>query len=350
MLGNDLAYLSSLLSVALMAKNGTTFFIEAGAPYPEELIKAVKQIGLKAAVTCSTFDKGYIKPQDTKSVLRKVERTLRMAKGRVKPWCSIREIMMSSRDLLDGVKDLCIKYKAGLTYHLGEYQGEVDYSISTYGLRPLEFFDKIGLTVITPSVIAHGVFFSGTEVEILRKRQIGVCWCPTVDSILMAPHWLSFGHHGKDLVWGLGTDGAAFTTLDLLHEAKVARAVGKSLSIALTYNKTYPNSEILIKALTGFHGRIVGEKTGIIKEGFKADLITISLDNLSLMPVHDPLELIVSFAEGSHVCDVLVDGEFVVKDGKLTKVSEEELMKKIWRVLPKIRDLVSDLKSKLGRE
>ncbi|WP_243674555.1 hypothetical protein [Vulcanisaeta distributa] len=45
MLTDDLARLSSLVSVAAMAKNGVTYFIEAGAPRPRELIKAINEVG-----------------------------------------------------------------------------------------------------------------------------------------------------------------------------------------------------------------------------------------------------------------------------------------------------------------
>ena len=55
-LDRGLAYLSSIASLALMVKGGTTFFVEAGAPYPEELVRAAGEIGAKGVVTYSSFD------------------------------------------------------------------------------------------------------------------------------------------------------------------------------------------------------------------------------------------------------------------------------------------------------
>lgn len=348
-LGRDLAYLSSLLSLYLMVRSGVTFFIEAGAPYPRELVRAVREVGLKAAVTPSTFDEGCEGALDCKKALERAEETLRMAGGRVRPWCSIREIMMASRDLLEGIRDLCERYGAGLTYHLGEYQGEVDYALSKYGRRPLQVMEKLGLTRIKPSVVAHGVFFSGEEVRILEERGIGVCWCPTVDSILMAPHWLSLQQCGGRVVFGIGSDGGAFTTLDLLHEVKVARSVGKALSVSLTYSKAYPDSRTLLKALTGFQGKMIGERTGALKEGFQADMITIRIDRPWLKPVRDPVETIVCFAEAHDVNDVIVDGEFIMRDGKLTRIREEEIMQRLEREEDRIRRIVEEIRERLGR-
>ncbi len=347
MLGSELAYLSSLFSVASMAKYGTTYFIEACAPYPEELIKAINEVGIKGVVTYATYDIYKDEYIDYREVLRRTEELLKSGGGgKVRVWCSIREVMMASEELLEGVRELCRKYGAGLTYHLGEYQGEVDYTLSKYGLRPLEVMDRFGLTDIKPAVIAHGVYFSEPEVEILKKKGICVCWCPTVDSVLMGPHWLGLRYSGK-LMFCLGSDGGAFSTLDLLHEVKVARAVSKSTSVALTYDKVGLDSRTLLKALTGWGGRVVGEKVGAIKEGYSADLTVIDLRSFNALPTYDPVESIVTFAEGSNVSDVIVDGEFVVREGRLVRVNEEEIKEKVLDALPKLEELISELRKNL---
>ena len=225
-LSKEQAYLSSLSSILQMIRYGTTYFIEAGAPYPEELVKAMRETGIKGVVTLSSFNIYKDQVLDPRRIVGETEDLIKKyhgLDGRIYVWASIREIMMATQDLIEELRDLARKYGTGITYHLGEYQGEVDYSLVKYGMRPLEYYDKIGLTTIKPTVIAHGVFFSDREVDIVRSRGLTVAWCPTVDSIYMAPHWIAFKHLGKT-PFILCSDGGAFSNLDLLYEVKIARA------------------------------------------------------------------------------------------------------------------------------
>ena len=335
LLTDELAYLSSLLSVVGMAKSGITTFIEAGAPKPLELIRAINEVGIRGIVTPSTFDLGEDKVLNTKEVIRKVEDLLPYVNDRVRVWCSIRQIMMASQDLLLGIRDFCLRHGLGITYHMGEYQGEVDYSFMKYGKRPLEVFDELGLTSIKPTVIAHGVYLSIRERSIIKERGLGIAWCPTVDSIYMGPHWLPLF---SDYMFGIGSDGGGFTNLDLFHEARVARAVGKALTISINYDKSSFDTITLMRALTGWGGRLINDHVGIIRPGYRADLITLRLDDPRILPIHDPVETVLTALSGRDVNDVLVNGEFIVNNSSLVKVDEVELINKIYDVTPTITD------------
>jgi len=335
LLTDDLAYLSSLVSVVGMVKNGITTFIEAGAPKPLELIRAVNEVGIRGIITPSTFDIGENKLLDTKEVIRRVEDLLPHVNDRVRVWCSIRQIMIASLELLMGVRDFCLRHGLGITYHMGEYQGEIDYSFMKYGKRPLEVFDELGLTGIKPTVIAHGVYLSIKERGIIKERGLGIAWCPTVDSIYMGPHWLPlFG----DYMFGIGSDGGGFTDLDLFHEARVTRAVGKALTIGINYDKSSFNTITLMRALTGWGGRLINDNVGVIRPGYRADLVTLRLDDPRILPIYDPVETVITALSGRDVNDVLVNGEFIVNNSNLVKVDEVELINKIYDVTPTITD------------
>ncbi len=343
-LSRELAYISSLLSVASMARYGTIYFIEAGAPYPDDLIKAINDVGIRGVVTYATYDRYKDEVYDYREILHRVDDMVRsyMNMDRVRVWGSIREIMMVSRELLEGVRDICKKYGIGLTMHLDEYQGEVDYALSVYGVRPLEVLDRMGLTDIKPFVISHGVYMNDDEIDIVRSKNLYICWCPTVDSILMGPHWL--GIRGRDIYFGVGSDGGAFTSLDLLHEVKIARALSKALRVSLTYDKIGLDSKKLLRALTGYTEYIFGDKVGRIDKGYKADFVSINLRRLSTIPFYNPIESIVTFSEGIDIHDVIVNGEFIVKEGKLTKISEEKIIEKILTILPELTNILNEMK------
>ena len=342
MLSREEAYLSSLSSILQMIRYGVTFFIEACAPYPEELVKAIKETGVKGVVTLASYDIYKEETIDYREIVRRTEDLIRKYHrpgDNVYVWVSIREIMMSTPELLEALRDLALKYKTGITYHLGEYQGEVDYSLLKYGRRPLEYFEEIGLTMIKPTVIAHGVFFSDHEIEIVRSRGLVIAWCPTIDSIYMAPHWLAYKYPRYEN-YVLCSDGGGFSKLDLLHEAKIAKTISKTINTTLVYDKTSLDSYSLLKALTNW-------KTIISVKELPADLVVIDLEKPLPQPIHSPVEAIIDFVEGENVNDVLVNGKFLLRNKQYTKIDIEKINTKIRNIIPELEEKIRELKRKL---
>lgn len=184
-MGEDLARLSSKASIINMLKNGVTYFVEAGAPYPEILAEEVLASGIKGVVTYAMYDIAEERVAEPREVLKRVEKLYREYSDRganLRVWVSLRQVMMVSEELMNDVIEFGSKHGLGLTLHLGEYQGEVDYTLAKYGLRPLEYVVKQGIERVNPVIIAHGVYFSPREVRILRDYGFGLCWCPSVDS------------------------------------------------------------------------------------------------------------------------------------------------------------------------
>ncbi|MEO3993788.1 MAG: amidohydrolase family protein [Desulfurococcaceae archaeon TW002] len=352
-MGEDLARLSSKASIINMLKNGITYFVEAGAPYPEILAEEVLASGIKGVVTYATYDIAEEKIAEPEEVLKKVERLYDTYGGRktnLRVWASLRQVMMVSEELMEGVIKLSKEYGLGLTLHLGEYQGEVDYTLAKYGLRPLEYLIKCGIRGIKPVVIAHGVYFSPMEVRILKEYELGLCWCPSVDSWLMGIHWVGLTNV-EDLKLGIGSDGGAWGRIDLLHEAKIAKALSKAVSTSITYFKAGLDSNTLLKMLTGSMGSLVGEKIGRLKKGYAADITILNMKNVKNLPIHDPVNTIINYLEGDNVTDVIVDGRLIVENGRVKTLNEEKVLEELLdreeEIKGKFVKLAKQLKMKL---
>ena len=52
----------------------------------------------------------------------------------------------------------------------------------------------------------------------------------------------------------------------------------------------------------------------------------LDLNKSHLNPVHDPVSLVVYAARGSDVSDVMVNGEWLVRHGRLVRWDEEEVI------------------------
>lgn len=330
-MGEDLARLSSKASIVNMLKNGITYFIEAGAPYPEILAEEVLASGIRGVITYATYDIAEERVAEPREVLERVERLYREYdnhKANLRVWASLRQVMMVSEELMSGVLEFSRRHGLGLTLHLGEYQGEVDYTLAKYGLRPLEYLVKREIEGIRPIVVAHGVYFSPKEARILKDRGFGLCWCPSVDSWLMGIHWVGLTDV-EGLKLGIGSDGGAWGRIDLLHEAKIAKALSKAASASITYFKAGLDSNTLLRMLTGSTGSLVGEKIGRLEKGYAADIVVLNTKDVKNLPVHNPIDTIVNYLEGENVTDVIVNGKLVVEDKKVKTLDEEKVLKEL---------------------
>ncbi|MEO2241433.1 MAG: amidohydrolase family protein, partial [Euryarchaeota archaeon] len=68
------------------------------------------------------------------------------------------------------------------------------------------------------------------------------------------------------------------------------------------------------------------EKIGRIEEGYAADLVVLDGSSPRMNPCHSPTSNVVYSATGADVKHVLVGGEPVVRDGRVTTVDEEEVL------------------------
>ena len=77
------------------------------------------------------------------------------------------------------------------------------------------------------------------------------------------------------------------------------------------------------KAIPAWRGKI-----GSIRTGYRADLVILK-PHLRLRPLNDVIHQLVYCEGGESVDTVLVDGEIVVRDGRLTPVDEDALIKAV---------------------
>ncbi len=119
----------------------------------------------------------------------------------------------------------------------------------------------------------------------------------------------------------IGTDGAASNNnLDMLEEMKFAALLQK-----FYYgNPTLMKAEEVFEAATTNAARAFGLKSGIIAEGYLADLVVINLSHPYMQPSHNIVADLVYSASSGCVDTVIVDGKIVVENGAFMGDREEE--------------------------
>ncbi|MBI4849188.1 MAG: amidohydrolase family protein [Nitrospirae bacterium] len=218
------------------------------------------------------------------------------------------------------------KYNVPVHTHLAETQFEVAECLNRYGKTPVEYFESIGLLTERLSA-AHCVWLTDNEIELLAKRRVGVSHC--IESNLKLAS--GFAPVAKMLKAGvkvsLGTDGAASNNdLSILGEMSTAAKVHKAFSgdPAAVDSKT----TLLMATRNGAEIMGLGDKAGSIKAGKKADLVIANLSQPHLTPIYDIYSHMTYCLRPSDIETVMVNGKFVVENGKLTTMDEQEILDK----------------------
>ena len=122
---------------------------------------------------------------------------------------------------------------------------------------------------------------------------------------------------------GLGTDGASSNNnLDMLEE----------INLATLLHKVHNLDPLAVPAFKGvqmgteYGAKAVGLKdVGLIKEGYKADVVLFDLNEPQCYPRHDLISLLAYSMNSSMVNTVLVDGKVVVENKQFTTIDEEKI-------------------------
>lgn len=316
--GDDI-YWGTLLAICEMLKSGTTTFTDmyffmdrAAEAVVEGKIRAVLSRGLVGAT-----DRGGKALEEAAAFQKEWHGA---AGGRISVTYGPHAPYTCPPDYLARVMKEAAKTDSPLQIHIAETAGEVEESRQSYGCTPVEHLQSLGLFE-HPVIAAHCVHLSERDIEILASHQVGVAHNPVSNLKLgsgIAP-LAKLLQAGVSV--GLGTDGAASNNnLDLLEEMRLAGLLAKGVS----GDPTLIPAKKALELATIDGARVLGlEQVGLLKEGFKADLIAFNLKETQAVPLFHPSAHLVYSAASAQVRYVVVDGEIVVEEGRLTSLDEE---------------------------
>jgi len=196
--------------------------------------------------------------------------------------------------------------------HLEETQHERTQVIDMWtGQTATEILSEVG--VLDGQVLAaHGVWLSESDQALLGDAGAAVAHCPVSNLKLgsgIAPV-TSMIEHG--ITVGLGTDGVASNdNLDLWQELRLAPMLARGRELdaqAMSASEALALATVNSAKATGL------ADVGLLKPGYKADVIRLDLDQPEFTPgLKSELLANVVFAGGSqHVTDVWVGGVHVI--------------------------------------
>jgi cytosine/adenosine deaminase-related metal-dependent hydrolase len=209
--------------------------------------------------------------------------------------------------------------------HLAETLDEERGCLERFGRRPLQVLDDIGW-IASDVWVAHGIHFDDAEVLRLAETGTGIAHCPSSNCRLGSgiARVVDLTRAGAPV--GLGVDGVASNEIGgLFPEMRMALFLARQRDLSST---TFLPADALRLATEGGARCLGRDDIGRLEPGYRADVVVWPGDDLA--DVLDPLAGLVLGPE-RHARHVLVEGEYVVRDGTLLGADIDALRRELAR-------------------
>ena len=352
----EAVYVSAYIGLAELALSGCTTSTDHLYLHPHGAgdlltaeIRAAQELGMRfhptrGSMSLSQKD-GGLPPDDVVSdddeilsasqlaVERHHDRTfgamVRVALAPCSPFSVTEELMVRSAELAE-------KLDVRLHTHFAENAEDDDFSIATFGCRPMEYLERTGWCS-DRTWVAHCVMPNHDEVQRLGAAGIGVAHCPSSNMILASGISPVVDLRAAGVKVGLGVDGSSSAdSASMWLEARQAMLLAK-LRNGASAGTARMSLEIATRGGAGCLGR-EGE-IGEISVGSVGDVAVWSLTGPSFAgAIADPVEawLRCGPASAKHT---VVHGRVVVRDGQITHPALDEMLKSHHSISSRIQQL-----------
>ena len=207
--------------------------------------------------------------------------------------------------------------------HVCETKGQFLQGKQLFGTTPVTYLDKIGVLTDRMSM-AHCVWLTDDDIERVAARGTIVVHNPASNGKLGS------GRMRFDICSGVACAGIQPTVLAATIRKTCLRRCGSRVFgtiVATAITATGQRREDVLRAATSgsAHALGLGSKAGMIEAGRLADLVMLTTDSYHFAPLNDVINQLVYCENGISVTDVMIDGRWVLRQGKLLTIDEARL-------------------------
>lgn len=329
-LTEDDIYWGAKLACLEMIKTGTTFFADMYWHW-KGTARAVEEMGVRAALSAAFFDFGDSgRAESMKQQVMSLHAASTGYSDRITFILGPHAIYTVSSDSLQWLGRYAAEHGLLVHTHLSETQKEVEDCIREHGLRPVQYFEKLGL--LSPALIlAHAIWMTAEEMALLAKYGVQVVHCPVSNMKLCSGQFDYAGMQRQGVTVALGTDGCSSNnTLDMFGEMKTASLLAKVTAM----DSTLCTAQEAFDIATVHGARMYGLDGGRIVTGKLADCMLVNLDHVQLVPGHNLISNLVYSANGSCVDTTICNGRVLMTGGRVE--GEEEIIRQVRNVMARL--------------
>jgi 5-methylthioadenosine/S-adenosylhomocysteine deaminase len=329
------AGIAALVGLMENLRSGATSVMDHQYIHPDEEIDnavcaAAEKLGVRFLLARGWADRNYEPrlqetPEQIHTRTNKVrDRWQNSASGRIRielapliPWGCSDETMKST-------VELSRSWQGGTHIHCAETKVEVEMSLEERGMRHVHWLDSLG--VLGPDTqLVHSVWLDTDELDLIAARGASVVHCPTSNMYLAGgvariPEMLARG-----IPVALASDGPGSNNRQDMFEA---------LKTSVLLQKVHhldpvimqPEQALQMACRGGATAMGLADSIGAIEKGRYADLVMVDLRSPFVAPVHRLASALVFNVTPRDVRHVIVDGEFVIREGTLLNADEQQVL------------------------
>ena len=348
------AYLSAMIGCIEMLRTGTTGVLDHCPNRPlhrPELLDAEFQAysdsGMRAALAPMFGDLPYLDtvpiqvgemPEELAkglrgerldraayfACMRHILKTWHGREGRLGVLLGVDGVQRCSDELLRETSAFAAEHGLGLHSHMLETKTQMVMAPARHRDGFTGYLAELGL-LGDKSSLAHFVWASDRDIEIVRDAGATVVHAPASNLFTGAGIAPVQKLRRAGIPVAIASDGVNTGNMLMLEKTRLAAMLARSTEP--DYEKWFDAGDALEMAtVNGGRALGYGGALGRIEEGQIADLVLYDTRGTQLLPRIDPMRQLCFYESGSAVETVVVGGEVVVRNGRLTRVDEAALL------------------------
>ncbi|MBY4678394.1 8-oxoguanine deaminase [Marinobacterium arenosum] len=226
-----------------------------------------------------------------------------------------------SEELMRASAELARQHGVRLHTHLAETHDETDFCLQMFGVRPLDYLERVGW-LNDSTWLAHGIHFNDEEIKRLGQAGTGICHCPSSNMLLASGQCPTLELEAAGSPVGLGVDGSASNDgSNMIQEVRQAFLLQR-----LRYGAAAISHQKVLNWATEGSAHCLGrDDIGTLAVGKQADLALFKLDGIRYAGAGDPLAALVLC--GAEKADrMMVAGRWRVIDGEVVELDLNRLI------------------------
>lgn len=332
MLSPDEKNVFGLLGTIEAIRSGTTTMLEISNGIPD-YVESLDSTGVRFALAENINDIDDAKQRDNKYEFLDSKRDARVghsidliekwhgrSNGRITCFVALHAPELCSPEIIQQSRQIADKYDVGYTIHLSQSHLEVEAVMRTRGVMPthyLYFNDLLGPRMVA----AHCRYVNDSEIALL-----GQTGCSVSNNAAIAARRGSaapvkeLAAAGCDI--GMGSDNMAEDMIEVMRAGLFLERVRRN-------DEEDPQPEDVLEWATMGSARSMGmdSEIGSLEVGKKADLFIIDAMKAHLVPTLRIVSAFVHQGQPADVTDVMVDGSWVMRAGKVLTIDEADIIR-----------------------
>ncbi len=335
-LSDDFVEMGSALAIAECLRGGVTCVNDMYF-FPEATARVVDQSGIRAMLGMIVIDFPTTWASDSAECLRKGQQLHDHYRhhARITTAYAPHAPYTVSDETLHTIISNAEELDVPIHMHLHETADEIEQSITTYGMRPLQRLEKLGL--LSPRLLAvHMTQLNEQDIATCKRAGVKIIHCPE-SNLKLASGFCPVGElHRRKINISIGTDGAASNNdLDMFGEMRTAALLAKAVHQDARTLPAY--TALRMATLNGAKTVGLDNIIGSLKKGKAADITAVDLSDLEHQPLYDVISQLVYNTGRDKVTDVWVAGKHLLKSRRLLTMNKAEIMSRSQQWADKIK-------------